>query len=266
MKTSTIVLLIWFLPAVLIAQPTFTVIKVNGRVLSTALKREVKTGDVITAKDKLTFNNKDAYLHVFNPTQGRKTLRNVTDSSPRELMVLLEKFAAKDKNRSKSRGTDLDYIETLSGKFLADTIAVLGNGVIPIDTSRLSLKEPAAIVAEFQIGDQRQKKTISSKNGFSLGKSDLFGNSSMASIPRISVWYYQNSADPVFSPSSAIGAFVPLYLDEAALKSEVNAIVTSLKGDGQQVTAHVLDFISQAYAPAVEENVTQWLKVNKMLQ
>src|ERR1700741_3018378 len=103
MAKAIVAILLWFVPSLVSAQTTFTVIKVNGKVLSAALKREVKTGDMIATTDKLTFSNRESYLHVVNPTQGRKTLRNIPDTSPRELMVLLEKFSAKDKNRMKSR-------------------------------------------------------------------------------------------------------------------------------------------------------------------
>src|SRR5688572_30830426 len=95
------------------AQLAYTVIKVNGKVLSATLKREVKTGDVIPTSDKLTFDSRNSYLHVINPAQGRKTFRNIPDNSPREMIMLLEKFSAKDKNRIGSRGGSNDYIQAL---------------------------------------------------------------------------------------------------------------------------------------------------------
>jgi hypothetical protein len=267
MKKILAVFLLWFLPCLLIAQSTFTVIKVNGKVLSTALKREVKTGDLITTRDKLIFGDRDSYLHVFNPTQGRRTFRNIPDSSPRELMLLLEKFAAKDKTRTKSRGEAMEYAEILAEKFLADTIVVLGNGTIPVDTAKLSLKEPSAIVAEFQINGQNHKKTISDSMGFSLSRHNLFETASMTVYPRIAIWYYEDVADPLFSASSPIGNFVPLYVNEAALRSEINAIVASLKSvTKQQSMGYVVDYISQAYGAVIDENLNEWMKFNKVLQ
>jgi hypothetical protein len=264
MTKTIVVFLLWFLPGLMIAQ-TFTVIKVNGTVLSTALKREVKTGDLITTNDKLTFSNKDSYLHVFNPAQGRKTFRNVPDTSPRELMVLLEKFAAKDKNRMKSRGDGIDYVTMLAGKFKFDTVLVVGNGLFPVDTAKMTLRSPAGVVAEFQMNGAKQKMTISEADGFSLSASKLFG-SSLNSYPPIVVWYFEDIADPLFRPSTQIGSFVPLYVNEASLKNEIKTIVASMNTRGKEDVIHsILDFLSQEYAPAVEENLNAWLTANKLL-
>src|SRR6478736_4890265 len=83
---------------------TFTVIKVNGKVYSNALNREVKSKDVIKASDNLAFDSKGAYLHVINPEMGRKTIRNVPDNSPRQFMSLLQGFLSQDKKNKTSRG------------------------------------------------------------------------------------------------------------------------------------------------------------------
>lgn len=72
---------------------TFMVIKVSGKVYSELLKRDLKTGDVIRNSDKLRFGSKESYLHVINPNDGRKAVRN---NSTRERMQLFEKFLDRD--------------------------------------------------------------------------------------------------------------------------------------------------------------------------
>ena len=244
----------------------YTVIKVSGKIHSYLLKREIRTGDQITPADQLSFDSGSAYVHVINP-EGRKTLRNIPDKSPRDLIVLLEKFQAHDKRYLKSRGGINQYIENLSYDLAHDTLLILGAGRIGIDTSQLSLRDPCGIKAIYEIGGNRVEKTVSGASGFALGRDRLFDPGSAGPYPKVTLQYLTDLKDSFFSTAITIASFTPHYADEAALKGEVKAIVRSLDGiprNGEQAVREVFSYLSSEYAPPVEENLKAWLAENRL--
>lgn len=245
----------------------YTVIKVNGKVHSNFLKREIKTGDEIRPTDQLTFNNANAYIHVINP-EGRKTIRNIPDQSPRDLIVLLEKYLARDKRYLKSRGSISKYIESVSSKLSHDTLLILGNGQIEIDSTQLTLRKPNGITASYEWGNQRVEKIISDKTGFSLQQARLFGPGMTAPYPRVTIQYVSDVTDPFFSTGSVVASFTPYYTDEASLKNEVRAMIRSFgstESKSGDAVREVLDYLTSEYAPPVEENVVSWLEDNNLM-
>ena len=79
-------------------QTSYTLIKVSGKVVSKILNRELITGDILRPDDRLIFDSKDTHVHVIND-EGAKTIRNVPDNSPRELMKLMDTFLSPNKNK-----------------------------------------------------------------------------------------------------------------------------------------------------------------------
>ena len=70
------------------SQAPYSVIKVNGKVISKLLKRQIKTGDIVSVSDKLIFESRESYIHVIN-AEGSKSIGHVPDNSPREFMQLM---------------------------------------------------------------------------------------------------------------------------------------------------------------------------------
>lgn len=242
-------------------------IKVSGKIHSNLLKREVRTGDEIQASDQLAFDNRNAYIHVINP-QGRKTIRDIPDQSPRELMFLLEKHLAKNKKYLKSRGSLNKYIESLSGKLAHDTLLILGKGRINIDTAQLSLKKPAGIIASYPSGPGQLERLISDASSFLLNRTQLFGDEITDAYPKVTVQYVRDVTDSFFSSTVLIGIFTPYYTDETMLKKEVSAILrsfSSMQDKSPERLEEVYDYLASEYAPPVEENLKEWLAENNLL-
>ena len=151
-----------------------------------------------------------------------------------------------------------EYIETLSAQFSYDTILILGNGRVDIDTTKLRLQKPAGIQANYQLDGAKIEKNISDANGFNLGKPQLITGTS-SPFPRVSVFYMEDINDPFFQPSVLIGSFVPLYVSEDALKIEITAIHASMKNQPQKnKLTEIVNYLTTD-APVLEPNVVKWI-------
>lgn len=248
---------------------TFTVIKVSDKVYSGVLKRELKTGDVISPSDKLSFGSKESYLYVISPNDGQKSVRNVPDSSPRELMQLFEKFLDRNKKNLKARGDNTRYMESLAQRLSKETLLILGSGRINIDTTQLNLKKPSGIKAVYELNAKKIEKMISDESGFKLGRDQLFENADAFPFPKIRLYYYEDLTDPFFKPFLPLGSFVPYYADETALGREVRAIVNAFPVDPSKrsvVIREIMDYLTGEYADPIEENVKDWLMNQKLLK
>lgn len=268
MKISWLLVCVFMLLAVQLTaqQATYTVIKVTGKVYSDLLKRNVKTGDEIKATDKLSFDSKDSALRVMNPKEGQKVLRNVPDNSPRELMQLLSKFMMVGGGRKgpSSRGNgEFKIMDQLVG----DTLLILGNGEISVDTTEMSLKKPAGIVVNYQLNGARVEKVLSSGDRISLGKDNVFSSMLQSNAPKVNMYYCQDTSDTFFSAVAILASFVPVYADEQVLLVEVRAIVASLgpKPAIATVVSEVTTFLDATYATPIEANLNQWLRDNKVI-
>jgi hypothetical protein len=254
---------------ILVAQQptTFTVIKVSGKVYSNALNREVKSKDVIKTSDNLAFNSRGAYLHVINPEIGRKTIRNVPDNSPREFMALLQGYLSQDKKNKTSRGAGSKGIEKIVSQLSYDTLLILASGRIPIDTTETSLSKPAGVIVTYRLNEKKTERIISDASGFNLSKKYLVGDMGLP-YPKVIVNYCEDTGDPFFSPSVMLGSFVPYYVDEEALKAEVNTILDTYKSKPPSPTELIkiiTSYLASEYATPVEVNVKDWLRTVNLL-
>lgn len=249
-------------------QVPFMVIKVGGKVYSELLKRNVKTGDVINNSDKLSFASKESYLHVINPNDGQKAVRNIPDTSPRELVQLFDKFLDQKKNGGKSRGSSEEYLDKLTEQLSKERLVILGNGRIVVDTSRMRLRRPSGVKVMYEIDGKKFEKVISDPLGFNLGKSQLFSASMSAASPKTQLFYYEDLNDPAFAPFYPIGFFTPVYPDENFLVEEVNVIVNAFRSDGGRrsiIFQEILTYIVSEYGDPIESNLREWLEAKRFL-
>ncbi len=247
---------------------TFTVIKVSGKIYSNSLKREVTNKDVLKTSDNLTFDSKGSYLHVINPEMGRKTIRNVPDNSPREFMQLLQGFLSQDKKSKTSRGASSKGIEDIISQLSYDTLLILAEGRIPIDTSEASLKNPSGMVVTYRVDGKKVDRLISDNSGFNLGKSYLFGAVDSPNL-KIMVTYCEDTSDPFFSPSVMLGSFVPYYADEEVLRMEIKIIIDELKTNptaSANTMKLITDYLTDEYAVPIQDNLQEWLRSNSLMK
>jgi hypothetical protein len=247
----------------------YHVVRVVGKVESPALKRELKTGDVIQSKDHLKFATKESYIIVNSPQTGRKRISGVPDSSPREFLQLLQSFVQPELRSTASRNISLQYLETLQNSMSFDTLLVLGNGFIPVNTQKLSLASPAIIRAWHH--DEKKKikyQKVSNETGFYLSRKMLYGDNAAYSDRKVVVEYFEDEKeDPMFSPGLLLGAFVPVFADETSLASEIRALIgTPDKNKSKAVLTEINNYLRDEYAPAQEDNLKTWLKEQKILE
>lgn len=248
-------------------QTSYTVIKVSGKVVSKILNKELVSGDIVRPDDRLIFDSKDTYIHVIN-AEGTKTIRNVPDSSPRELMQLMGTFLSPNKNKS-TRGVENSKYYKIKSVLKEDTILILGNGYISIDTAEITLQKPAGVKAKYLLNNNRVSLTVSTETGYFLGKENLFNEDErMDHYPKVTVVYYENIGDQIHSVSVLLGSFIPFYPDEPALQKEVKIIIKTLKDSNQSndlIIKEINNYLMSAYAAPITENVTSWLDEHKLL-
>ncbi len=246
---------------------TFTVIKVSGSVYSAAMNRTVKSGDEITASDKLKFDSQNAYMHVINPSLGLKTVRDIPDDSPRELMGLLQTFV-NNKSPNSTRGAPSNAIEEIRHQLAYPAMLILGEGRIKVDTIHLALKSPAGIKATYRIKEKEVERQISDANGFNLGKNYVFDSDAPKQLPEITVTYYEDVNDRFFSTIELIGKFTPSYANEETLARELKVLIGILQlagGNTENIEAHVISYLTSEYEAPILSNLRDWLAVNKLL-
>ena len=264
-------LLLTFLTANLcIAQDNFTVIKVSGTVLSQKNNRALISGDKIQSKDALRFNSKDAYIILYSPKTGRKIIKGVPDESPHEFMELLQSYVKPSDKSTASRNAGSKYLDQLEQMLKYDTLLILGDGRIPIETDKLKIDKPAGIRVIYKSGSNTRQKTISDNQSFSLNRSTVFDKEIPAAMPQVALQYYVNEAeDFAFAEGTFIGKFVPRYVEEVELKKEVSALMSAMAensiSDGDQFK-EIKGFLVWSYGGIIDENLKSWLKANKMIK
>lgn len=268
MKSLLYVLM--FVALVSQAQPAqYHVVRVVGKVESPALKREIKTGDVIQSKDQLKFATKESYIIVNSPQTGRKRISGVPDASPREFLQLLQSFVQPELRSTASRNISLQYLETLQSSMAFDTVLVLGNGFIAVNTQKLTLAKPA-IIRAWHHDEQKKIKyqKISDDKGFYLNRQMLYGDNAVHTNKKVVVEYFEDEKeDPMFSPGLLLGAFVPTFADEPSLASEIRALIgTPDKSRSKAILTEINNYLHDEYAPAQEDNLKAWLKDQKILE
>lgn len=245
----------------------YRVVRVVGQVESPALKRMLQTGDLIQSQDHLKFGSKDSYVIVNNIKTGRKKISGVPDNEPREFIKLLQSFVQPEKRSTASRAVALQYIEFLQNSMAFDTLLVLGDGRIVVNTAKLPLKKPAVIRAWHSNFKKVSFQTISDDVSFSLNAKTLFGENIPQPTPKVIIEYFEDEKEqPVLNPGILLAAFVPIFTDEEKLVAEIRAVL-DLPGTRtyKEKLMDVKGYLAAEYANVQEDNLKVWLKTNGVL-
>ena len=247
------------------SKPSFTVIKVNGSIYSFAFQRAVVIGDVISSSDKLKFNSRDSYMHVINSTEGLKTVRDVQNDSPRELMDLLRTFMD-DKLPRSSRG-NAPGIEQVKHEFAYPSILILGEGRMTFKLENMSLKRPSGVKVTYKLNGTKIDKLVSDEMGFNLGKNFISDSEIKSDFPKVQVIYYEELDNWPFAPLEVLGEFVPVFTDERMLLSELKPLIETLKASGassKEIESKLMLYITGEYEAPVLSNLRDWLAKNEL--
>lgn len=245
---------------------TFRVIHVSGTVHHMKLSRPLQQGDKIHVSDPLKFSTRNDYVIVINPKVGRKTIRGVPDSSPRELKSLLESFLLPSEKSTGTRGLDTEYWASLNETF-RDTVLILGDGTIPLNKKYMNLAKPAVVSASYKgKKGSHVSRVVNDGQSLCLSKSCLLGDADITT--KVMLEYYENEADSKDLPGSGtfIGYFWPLYGDENSILKEVQVIVDVLKESPRpEIIREVRRFLADQYGQTEEQNLVAWLQAHKLI-
>ncbi len=244
----------------------YRVVRVVGKVESSKLMRLIKTEDVIPEGDKLKFESKQDYLIVFHPKQGRKRIQGIPDSQPREFDMLLQSFVKPDERSTGTRGgSDQAYIDKLKTS-LEDTVLILGNGALELESTGILLNAPASIKAEYKTKDKKSVVlTVSSGQLLHLDKKTLFPDGQIPSS-KVLLLYFLFESSNILDAETFLGSFIPKYIDDEILLPEIRTIVKSLNGRPPKETEkEIFSYLSQEYSKPQPMQLHSWLKTNRLL-
>lgn len=265
-KSVFIVLLFWQPLASAQTDETFRVITVSGAVEHVRLNRPLQLGDRIQLTDPLTFRSKAAYAIVISPKTGRKTIRGVPDTSPRELKVLLESFFKADERSTASRGSKNEYWDELN-ETLRDTVLLLGDAKITLRAEYVNLNPPAVVMAYYKGRDGKAvDKIVSQGQRVCLDRLCLFGSTDFTAKVMIEYYPQEKGSSDLPGSGELIGYFFPRYVDEIQLEKEVHVITETLQGrPGNEVRMEIKKYIKSLFGNVENSNLDAWLGYKKIL-
>lgn len=259
---KTVLTLVFVGIVCLVRAQVYTVLKVSGHVESSPGGKVLQHGDKISGKDQIKFIGHDAYIVVTSARTGNKKISGVPDAAPREFVQLLTSFILPDKKSTASRSFGMDYVELLHASMNSDTLLVLGDGLIPVNTAQLPLKAPASIIAMYTSNKSKHRQVISTSAGFCLMSKCLFGDGVQDPLPKVAVYYFTDDKEDM--PEHLLGAFVPMYVKEGELLKEINILTTFLSTEKKDadVFSEIREYLRNEYALVQEDNLKNWLRQN----
>lgn len=113
--------------SLLMAQDTYYILAVKGKILNKKTKQYLKAKQKIKSNDKVIFKNKNAKALIYSRGKGRfnLSLSPKNKKSPNELVVLVKKSIFSQKNGAYARGTKIDDKAALVNLFGIDKSLVI---------------------------------------------------------------------------------------------------------------------------------------------
>lgn len=246
----------------------YRVISVSGSIEHVKLNRPLQQGDRISLNDPLKFSDKSNFVIVIHPKIGRKMIRGVPDSSPRELENLIQSFVKPSERSTASRSTTTEYLSQLN-EVLKDTVVILGDGVVTLKSEFIKLAPPAVVVAVNKVksGSPTSRK-ISSQQDVLLSRATLFPDAGNEVRSKVMIEYYPDEKQSLDLPGSGqlIGYFWPKYVDEVKLEKECRVIADVLvEQTNPALLKEIKNFIEEHYGHVETSNLNRWLNQRQII-
>jgi hypothetical protein len=247
----------------------YRVISISGSIEHVKLNRPLQQGDRISLNDPLKFSDKSNFVIVIHPKIGRKMIRGVPDSSPRELENLIQSFVKPSERSTASRSTTTEYWSQLN-EALKDTVVILGDGVVTLKSEFIKLAPPAVVVAVNKVkkGSPISRK-ISSQQEVLLSRATLFPDAGNEVSSKVMIEYYADEKVSLDLPGSGqlIGYFWPKYVDEVKLEKECRVIADFFaEYKNPAVVKEIKSFIEEHYGNVESSNLNRWLNQRQIIQ
>ncbi|NOS56742.1 MAG: hypothetical protein HOP37_10870 [Cyclobacteriaceae bacterium] len=244
------------------ANEVYRVISISGLIEHVNLSRALQQGDRIKLTDPLKFSHKNDFVIVINPKIGRKMIRGVPDNSPRELKLLIESFLKPDEKSTASRSTSSEYWSHLN-ETLKDTVVILDDGIITLNSQFINLKPPAVVIAIYKLKKVAVSRKVSVGQDVALSKLKLLPEVGDEINSKVMIEYYPDEKLSLDLPGSGelIGYFWPRYVDEDKLEKECQVIVDTYSNQPPTVAIkEIKNFIVEHYGHVEDTNLARWIK------
>lgn len=252
------------------AQDSYTVTRINGKVINYKTGTELKAGDILQSTDKVTFDSFDSYIISISQNTGRYMMKMHLPPSPetvQQLTVTVKEVAVPTKRRSlmaERYKPEEKEVTDLKGYFGNEKFSVIGDKVlIPVSTGNYQIDENKFIVFYYRVNNNPVSKKLGyEQNALLVEKDKLLATNagSIASneIPSVAVYLYEKNT----RTSEEITKFDLVFVDQEALTNEFYTILPILrrqKMSNDDIKKYLIEYYFDFYGATDSKSIKQFV-------
>ena len=252
------------------AQDSYTVTRINGKVINYKTGTELKAGDILQSSDKVTFDSFDSYIISISQNTGRYMMKMHLPPSPeavQQLTVTVKEVAVPTKRRSlmaERYKPEEKEVADLKGYFGNDKFSVIGDKVlIPVSAGNYQIDENKFIVFYYRVNNNPVSKKLGyEQNALLVEKDKLLATNagSIASneIPSVAVYLYEKNT----RTSEEITKFDLVFVDQEALTNEFYTILPILrrqKMSNDDIKKYLIEYYFDFYGATDSKSIKQFV-------
>jgi hypothetical protein len=252
------------------AQDSYTVTRINGKVINYKTGTELKAGDILQSADKVTFDSFDSYIISISQNTGRYMMKMHLPPSPeavQQLTVTVKEVAVPTKRRSlmaERYKPEEKEVADLKGYFGNDKFSVIGDKVsIPVSVGNYQIDENKFIVFYYRVNNNPVSKKLGyEQNALLVEKDKLLATNSgsIASneIPSVAVYLYEKNT----RTSEEITKFDLVFVDQEALTNEFYTILPILrrqKMNNDDIKKYLIEYYFDFYGATDSKSIKQFV-------
>jgi len=269
-KFNLIVVFLIMISSSLIAQESYIVTRINGKVMNYKTGTQLKAGDVLQPGDRVTFDTFDSYIISISQNMGRFMMKMHEPPSPdalQQLTVTVKDVAVPTKRRSlmaERYKPEESEISDLKGYFGNDKFSVIGSKVsIPVNPTTYKIDENKIIVFYYRVNNNPVSKQLGyDQNVLIVEKDKLMATNSgtIASneIPSVAVYLYEKNT----RTSEEITKFDLVFVDQEALTNEFYTILPILrrqKMGNDDIKKYLIEYYFDFYGATDSKSIKQFV-------
>lgn len=269
-KLNLIVAFLLMLGSTVLAQESYIVTRINGKVMNYKTGTQLKAGDVLQPADRVTFDTFDSYIISISQNMGRFMMKMHEPTIPdalQQLTVTVKDIAVPTKRRSlmaERYKPEEPEITDLKGYFGSDKFSVIGNKVIiPVNSGSYPIDENKFIVFYYRVNNNPVSKKIGyEQNALMVEKDKLLSTNSgeIASneIPSVAVYLYEKNT----RSSEEITKFDLVFVDQEALTNEFFTILPILRRQNMSnadIKKYLIEYYFDFYGATDSKSIKQFV-------
>ena len=232
----------------------YKVIKVNGTVINVTKHKNITTGDELSLNEELNFKTQNSRFAVINSNKGKFIISssNYQKNQPKTNWI---PAMTNISSRSGNILNVIDLKKHFSGDYLliSETKVKVSKNSFPLDKGNLFF------IKYVYNGEEIYKKIDYQSDTLILNKAELLTiDENRIDTPDslvVELYYMKGENNYTF-----INSFTFVFPDEAALKSEVNVILSELKDKSYNEQLDAINgFLNEFYGKIEQESLKNWL-------